>query len=70
MSDENQSGVPLDGMECDELQPGPRRELIARHVETGRTIRVRCPASWTDAEIIDAIDPYRPVVEAAGEGER
>jgi hypothetical protein len=32
-------------------------------VETGATIGVRVPASWTEVEIIDALDPdYRPVV--------
>jgi hypothetical protein len=55
----------LQWIEFDESQPGPRRELIARDVETGRTVGVRVPAAWTDVEVIDALDPdFRPVVEA------
>jgi hypothetical protein len=57
------NGLRLQWMEFDESEPGPRHEFIARDVESGATVGVRVPASWTEVEIIDALDPdYRPVV--------
>lgn len=59
--------MALERMDFDECAYGPRREVIAQHIETGRTISASVPAAWTDVETRDVLEPeYTVVVKVCG----